>query len=156
MEIIKNIEFIWDNGKVSPFSKNGDEIFEFRTNTGSSKVDRLRWLAGNQLQSCNYPCEPLVDLTGVVAYKAARPDSAGHTCLLVINADGSLRCEILVPRVNSHSKPELGWMELPGNFAHLGIAWGVPGNDGNGDKVFEFDWATGQLRRWVNAPFLRY
>jgi hypothetical protein len=105
---------------------------------------------------CCYPSQPLPDRTGFVFCDEAHRPGAGCKYFIVINADGSERFRIHVPYVDASSDPQRGFIELPSDAVLYGVPFGVPGNDGHLDYIFDFNWNTGELVRAVDAPHMRY
>ena len=157
MKQLENMAFLWDTGIISPYSKDGDEIYAFRRKTSSQSVVRLLWQLGDIKYSCPYPCEPLPDRTGLVVYDNEHSNGIGvGKHLRILNVDNSPRCTLVIPNLGARSKTSQGWLDLPGNYDQLGVSFGVPGNDGHLDYIFDFDWQTGKLLRAVDAPYMRY
>ena len=156
-----NLTRIWDSGEVLPWDLvKIDDTVEFlqafKERTGSSRVMRLRWKYGSHTVECRYPSQPLPDRSGVVLCDDAHCEGCGCKYFTVMNADGTNRCHVNIPVVNEYSRPELGFLELPSESLSDGITFGVRGNDGYLDYIFDFDWQTGKLLQAVDAPHMRY
>lgn len=147
MDKVKNLEDVWDNGYVAPASLSGKDIDRFKEDTNAKRVIARRWMyQGRNYQSPFY-VRLLPDETGLIHYESNDPQSKR---LVVLNGDESRRLVIKVPRVDSQSRPENGYLSLPPSSARFGgIEWGCEGNDGNTDYLFQFDWNTGELLRYA-------
>ncbi len=147
MDKVQNLEDVWDNGVVTAASLSCEEIDRLKSLTNAKRVVARRWLyRGERHQT---PCfvRILPDQTGLVHYESDDPRSKR---LIVLNGDESTRIVIAVPRVDTNSCPEQGYLSLPPSSARFGgIEWGCEGNDGNTDYLFEFDWQTGALLRYA-------
>lgn len=147
MAEIKNLQDVWDNGAISLASLSGDEIDEFKQRTNAIKVVARKWMYEGKMYQTPYQVRLLPDQFGLVHYKNGDPRSKS---LVVLNGDGNQRVVIDVPRVDSNSRPENGYLALPPSSARFGgIEWGCEGNDGHTDYLFEFDWQTGSLLRYA-------
>ena len=147
MAEIKNLQDIWDNGAVALASLSGDEIDEFKQRTNAIKVVARKWMCEGKMYQTPYQVRLLPDQFGLVQYKNGDPRTKS---LVVLNGDGTQRVVIDVPRVDSNSRPENGYLALPPSSASFGgIEWGCEGNDGHTDYLFEFDWQTGSLLRYA-------
>ena len=159
--VMEGFHQVWDSGATMPWERPEVEdprayYNDFKSRTGSDHVVLLRWQYGGRTVECPLPWSlPLPDRTGVVIRREADPVGSAPRYLQVINADGSDRCRIVVPVVDEHSKPESGFLEMP-KENYYDVAFGVPGNDGYSDYVFDFDWETGKFLRAVDAPHMRY
>lgn len=150
MEIVKNLEDVWDNGAVTQASLSGEEIDNFKNATNAKRVVIRRWSYKDKQHEIPYFVKLLPDQTGFVHYECNDPRSRR---LIVLNGDESRRAVISVPQIDENSRPENGYLSLPPSSAHFGgIEWGCEGNDGNTDYLFEFDWNTGELRRHARPP----
>ena len=147
MDKVQNLEDVWDNGYVAPSSLSGKDIDRFKEDTNATRVIARRWMyQGRNYQSPFY-VRLLPDETGLIHYESNDPQSKR---LVVLNGDESRRLVIKVPRVDSQSRPENGYLSLPPSSARFGdIEWGCEGNDGNTDYLFQFDWNTGELLRYA-------
>lgn len=159
--IMEGLHKVWDSGASMPWGRpDVDDPMayydEFMSRTGSHRVVLLRWQCNSKSVECLYPgSTQLPDRTGVVMRIENDRVGPARRYLKVINADGSDRCRIVVPVVDEHSKPESGFLEMP-KENYYDVAFGVPGNDGYSDYVFDFDWETGKFLRAVDAPHMRY
>ncbi len=121
MNIVQNLERIWDNGAVSPESLSVEAIDEFKNKTNAQKVVGSRWTFNGKRHETKHYANQLPDQTGLVHFKDGTPSSGQ---LVVINGDGSHRKTISVPRINENSRPEAGYLNLPPSSAHInGIEW---------------------------------
>ena len=147
MDKVQNLEDVWDNGYVAPSSLSGKDIDRFKEDTNATRVIARRWMyQGRNYQSPFY-VRLLPDETGLIHYESNDPQSKR---LVVLNGDESRRLVIKVPRVDSQSRPENGYLSLPPSSARFGgIEWGCEGNDGSTDYLFQFDWNTGELLRYA-------
>lgn len=163
-----NIRSMWDNGAVedwySPAEKGAAERTEqFRDSTGAVKVVELRWQFGDSTVKCPFPATVLPDHSGVVLvdewhFQGEPREGAApwQRHLRVLNADGSLRLRVFPPVIDERSRPAESWVEEPRNFDWQGMPFGAPASDGYRDMVVDFDWQTGQVKRWIDAtPWLR-
>lgn len=158
---LQRLTKIWDTGAEMPWDRPVvDDVMayydEFVNRTHSVKVVRLRWEFNGLEFACPFPAVPLLDRTGVVFCDEAHRPGAGCKYFIVINADGSERFRIHVPNVDASSDPQRGFIELPSDAVLYGVPFGVPGNDGHLDYIFDFNWNTGELVRAVDAPHMRY
>ena len=150
MDQIEDLSDVWDNGLISPASLDVEEVQQFKKATGSDKVVGARWSFGAKVIEVPFYVALLRDKSGVVHF-----GDGGITSrkIFVRNADGSVRTVIAVPKLSDASVPEKGYLCLPPSSAHWGgIEWGCEGNDGNTDYLFDFDWNSGQLLRYVRPP----
>jgi hypothetical protein len=144
---IENMEDVWDNGAIASASLSGDAIDRFKSATNAQRVIARRWVYQGDIHQTPYFVRLLPDQTGLVHYESNDPRSKR---LIVLNADGSQRVVIGVPRINANSRPEDGYLSLPPSSARFGgIEWGCEGSDGYTDYLFEFDWRTGALLRYA-------
>lgn len=145
---ISNLRKIWDNGIESPFvALRLDDIDILKARTGARMVVAFRWSYQGKEHETPFRISLLPDNSGFV-----HSEDGGATAkkLVVINADGTLRIEVPVPRVGEESKTEFGYLSLPPRPACFGgIAWGSEGNDGDSDYLFDFDWNSGKLLRYA-------
>jgi len=147
MNEIENIREVWDNGAISPASLFGEQIDQFKQQTGATKVVGTKWEFSGVEHEVPYYVRLLKDKTGFVHYENNNLRT-GH--LVVLNGDGTRRVVIEVPRIDANSRPEDGYLVLPPSSARFGgIEWGCEGNDGHTDYLFEFDWNTGALLRYA-------
>lgn len=145
MSEIEDIREIWDNGAISSASLFGDEVEQFKQETGAKKVVGTKWRYCGKEYQVPYYVRVLKDRTGVIHFDEGDLRTGRF---VVLNGDGSQRVVISVPRIDANSKPDDGYLNLPPSSAHFGgIDWGCEGNDGNTDYLFEFDWRTGALLR---------
>ncbi len=160
-QILQHLTKIWDSGAEMPWDRpHVEDVMayydEFTTRTRSKRVVRLRWESAGSSFTCPFPSIPLPDRTGVIFCDEAHRAGCGCKYFVVLNADGSERCRIHVPVVSAASKPGQGFIELPSEAVLYGVPFGIPGNDGHLDYIFDFDWDTGELLRAVDAPHMRY
>lgn len=149
MSEIEDIREIWDNGAISSASLFGDEVEQFKQETGARKVVGTKWRYCGKEYQVPYYVRVLKDRTGVVHFDEGDLRTGRF---VVLNGDGSQRVVISVPRIDANSQPDDGYLNLPPSSAHFGgIDWGCEGNDGNTDYLFEFDWRTGALLRHARA-----
>ena len=147
MELIKNLEDVWDNGTIASAHLSGNEIDRFKSVTNAQRVIARQWICHGELHQTPYFVRLLPDQSGLVHYENNDPRSKR---LIVLNADGSQRVVIGVPRVDANSRPEEGYLSLPPSSAHFGgIEWGCEGSDGYTDYLFDFDWQTGALLKYA-------
>lgn len=139
------VEFsdVWDNGQVTLASLAVMETREFKERTGATKVIGRQWEYENVIFKMPYFLRVLPDQTGLVM---CENNLAADIRLIVFNGDGKKRVAIDVPCVDVNSKPNDGYLALPPSSSRFGgIEWGVEGNDGFDDYLFDFDWNTGKL-----------
>ncbi len=147
MKLVRDLSRIWDNGAISLESFSVEEIERFKQETGAAKVVGSKWHCNGNEFRCPFYVRTLADRTGVVHFENDQLQSGR---LIVLNADGSRRVVITVPRIDANSRPEDGYLSLPPSSAHFGgIEWGCEGNDGYKDYLFDFDWSTGKLLRYA-------
>lgn len=147
MAIVQNLEDIWDNGSMAPSTLSGEAIDKFKSETNAKRVVRRRWICDGRVHETRYFVRLLPDRSGLVHYDNNDPASKR---LIVLNADGSRRVEIDVPRIDEFSHPDNGYLSLPPSSSHIdGIEWGCEGSDGNSEYLFDFDWRTGKLLRYA-------
>lgn len=148
MEKIAQVKKVWDNGIESPFpAMKLEDIDELKRRTGANHVVAFRWLCEGKLHELPYAISVLPDKTGIVYCEGG---AAAGNRLIIVNADGTQRASIGVPRIDSNSNPEKGYLSLPPSSAYFGgIEWGCEGNDGYIDYLFDFDWDTGKLLRFA-------
>lgn len=147
MDEILGFSKVWDNGAISPETLSVEEIIQFKQAVGAQKVVATRWKCGERSYEIPFYARLLQDRKGVVHFQN---DDVKTGCLVIRNGDGSERISIRVPRIDSHSRPEEGYLALPPSPARFGdIEWGCEGNDGHTDYLFDFDWNTGKLLRYA-------
>jgi hypothetical protein len=148
MGTIAHLIKIWDNGIESPFpALKLEDIDELKRRTSATHVVAFRWLCDGKLHELPHPISTLPDNTGIVFCEGG---AAAGKRLIVVNADGTQRMTIDVPRIDSKSNPKKGYLSLPPSSSNFGgIEWGCEGNDGNTDYLFEFDWKNGKLLRYA-------
>jgi hypothetical protein len=140
---------IWNTGDTTPFDLI-DEVDparydEFKKRTGATKVVGVRWVhEGKTLMRSAYVLR-LPDRSGLLEPVGS---TAYFQAMLVIAPDGTERCRITVPRLDERSKPEEGYLTLMTEKIPGVIDWGIAGFDGYRYALLEFDWYTGQLKRW--------
>ncbi|MEJ7805797.1 MAG: hypothetical protein WKG03_07750 [Telluria sp.] len=148
MSTMTNIEYVWNNGVKSKYLHNSsakdiDEIDAFKKEHNATRVIGLSWRCGGRTLNAPTTLRVLADETGYVHCEGRGSDGKA---LIVMNADDTHRLTIPVPRIDDRSRPEKGYMVLPPSSASFGgIRWGVEGNDGFTDYLFQFDWNTGEL-----------
>lgn len=147
MERIKNFEDVWDTGHVTPASLSGRNIDLLKDRINAVRVVAQRWIYQGKLHQIPFFVRLLADDTGLVHYE--HNDPRGNR-IVVLNGDESRRLVIEVPKVDSRSQPDKGYLNLPPSPARFGgITWGCEGNDGHTDYLFDFDWNTGDLIRFA-------
>lgn len=147
MSEIENIREIWDNGALSSIDMFGNDVELFKLETGAKRVVGTKWNYCGKEYQVPYYVRILKDRTGVVHFDHGDLRTGR---IIVLNGDGSRRAVIEVPRIDSNSHPEDGYLNLPPSSAHFGdIGWGCEGNDGHTDYLFDFDWQTGKLLRYA-------
>lgn len=150
MQHIENLSKIWNNGTTSPASFSVEETEKFKKSTGATKVIGARWTYDRKEIEVPFYVRLLKDKTGVAHFQ---DDDMLSNKIVVRNGDGSVRTVIGVPKLSDASVPEKGYLSLPPSSAHWGgIEWGCEGNDGKTDYLFDFDWNSGQLLRYVRPP----
>jgi hypothetical protein len=160
--------YVWDSGDLTPvrFAVSDDSVEDiqaFKERSGATKVVKLRWTHAGHSVECPFPAVLLPDSSGVVLYDEwhlhGAPTIDPEPCdkhLRVLSPDGSVRCTVHAPVIDERSVPQERWVDLPRAFPEYGVPWGAPASDGWRDIVIEVDWQTGQMLRWVPAPYLRY
>ena len=147
MEKLENLQDIWDNGTIASASLSVEETQEFKKRTNAQRVVARKWLYRGKECLTTHQVRLLRDQTGLVFYEDDNPRTGR---LIVLNADGTQRVVIGVPRIDANSRPEDGYLSLPPSSARFGgIEWGCEGNDGYTDYLFDFDWQTGALLRYA-------
>lgn len=152
---------VWDSSEILPWDLPATDdtvefLQDFKARTKSEHIVKLRWQCNGLPVECQFPAVPLPDRSGVVIKDNDFTPTGSRSFLRVINADGSLRVRIAVPLVDLNSKPDIGFLELPRIYLGAGVNFGVPGNDGHVDWIFDFDWKTGKLLRAEAAPQMRH
>ena len=153
VDTLTDLRDVWDMGVSLPYGvPEGAEMLtyfrEFKNRTGSQRVVALRWVHGGVVHEWPSPASPLPDLSELVVPSGLHP----YKKLLVINADGTQRCEITVPCIDERSRPEYGYLELPPSQNHLGVDWGMMCHDGFRRYLLDIDWETGKVIRHVVTP----
>jgi len=147
MNSVKDICEIWNNGAISPFFFNFEEVERFKHLTGAKRVVGTRWRYCDKEYQVPHYVRLLKDGRGIVHFANGGLQSVR---LIVRNGDGSQRVIISVPHIDKNSRPENGYLSLPPSVTCIdGIEWGCEGNDGYTDYLFDFDWNTGKLLRFA-------
>ncbi len=147
MKVIEMLVDVWDNNLATPSSLSAEEIQEFKKRTNANRVMARNWIYDGKPYETHHQIRLLKDHSGFIYYQNDDPRSR-H--LVVVNGDGTQRFVIGVPCLNENSRPSNGYLSLPPSPARFGgIEWGVEGNDGNTDYLFDFDWDTGKLLRYA-------
>ncbi len=147
MNKIKFLEYLWDNGLSTSADLSVQEIQEFKSRTSANRVIARKWVSEGNCYQTHHQARLLQDRSGLVFYQNDDPRT-GH--LVVVNSDGTTRFTLGVPRIDSNSCPQEGYLSLPPSSVHFGgIEWGCEGNDGYTDYLFDFDWSTGKLLRFA-------
>lgn len=150
MEKISGLVDVWDNGATTPEDMNIEDTIRFKNLTGANWVVHSKWTYRGRIYQIAEYARPLFDESGVLHFENNDIESRR---IIVRNGDSTIRTIIAVPRLSEASKPEKGYLCLPPSPAHWGgIEWGCEGNDGDTDYLFEFDWNSGQLLRYVRPP----
>ena len=147
MNIIDNLQNVWDNGLIAPDNLSVEETQEFKMRTNAVKVVARKWIYEGKVRQTSNQVRLLRDQSGLVCYEDNDPRTGR---LIVLNGDGTQRFVIEVPRIDENSRPDKGYLSLPPSSARFGgIEWGCEGSDGYTDYLFDFDWQTGALLKYA-------
>ncbi len=147
MDKFQDVVRVWDNGAVSPFNPQAEDIVawltDFFSRTGARKCVATQWTyQGRRYQSGECPV-PIPDFSGLVY------PSGDCKRWIVLDPDGTSRFTIEVPKISPKSSPENGEIGIPkhmkGQPAHIMYGEGSDGD--RADCRFFFNMHSGQLEK---------
>lgn len=146
MNTVSHVEHIWDTGITTPYDMDGDDVYEFKEKTKSSRVIGVQWQYGGIVYKLDSYLYLLPDFSGFI--------DCGDGCKTwtVLNGDNTIRCVVGVPRVRDESVIETGYLGWPTEdnrhfFPERDAIYGE-GSDGFADNCrFFFDSVTFEFLR---------